>query len=60
MLRPMFQVDYDREEREEYESDREDSATPSEDMASSPRAQHNGSYKTHGEEDAFVGADNTK
>ncbi|XP_028273412.1 splicing regulatory glutamine/lysine-rich protein 1 isoform X3 [Parambassis ranga] len=53
-------VDYNREEREEYESDREDSATPSEDMALSPCAQHNGSYKTHGEEDAFVGADSAK
>ncbi|XP_029920647.1 splicing regulatory glutamine/lysine-rich protein 1 isoform X2 [Myripristis murdjan] len=50
--------DYDREEKEDYESDREDSATPSEDMTSSPCAQHNGSYKTHTEED--MGADGTK
>ncbi|XP_063745012.1 splicing regulatory glutamine/lysine-rich protein 1 isoform X3 [Eleginops maclovinus] len=41
------QRDYDREEKEEYESDRED--TLSEDIMSSPCAQHNGSYKTHNE-----------
>ncbi|XP_040914471.1 splicing regulatory glutamine/lysine-rich protein 1 isoform X2 [Toxotes jaculatrix] len=41
---------YDREEKEVYESDREDSATPSEDMTPSPCVQHNGSYKTHNEE----------
>ncbi|XP_014191476.1 splicing regulatory glutamine/lysine-rich protein 1 isoform X3 [Haplochromis burtoni] len=38
------------------ESDREGSATPSEDMTSSPCAQHNGSYKTNHEEEAYVGA----
>ncbi|KAG8010534.1 Splicing regulatory glutamine/lysine-rich protein 1 [Nibea albiflora] len=52
--------DYDREEKDEFESDREDSATLSEDMASSPCTQHNGSYKTHSEEDASTGADGTK
>lgn len=52
------QMNYDREEKEE--SDREDSATPSEDMTSSPCAQHNGSYKTNHEEEASVGADGTK
>lgn len=57
-----FQVqrDYDREEKEDFESDREDSATLSEDITSSPCAQHNGSYKTHSEEDASLCADNTK
>ncbi|XP_030598157.1 splicing regulatory glutamine/lysine-rich protein 1 isoform X3 [Archocentrus centrarchus] len=52
------QMSYDREEKEE--SDREDSATPSEDMTSSPCAQHNGSYKTNHEEEVSVGADGTK
>ncbi|XP_033978726.1 splicing regulatory glutamine/lysine-rich protein 1 isoform X2 [Trematomus bernacchii] len=47
--------DYDREEKDEYESDRED--TLSEDMMSSPCAQQNGSYKTHNEY-ASMGADN--
>ncbi|KAE8285315.1 Splicing regulatory glutamine/lysine-rich protein 1 [Larimichthys crocea] len=52
--------DYDRE-RDEFESDREDSVTLSEDMtSSSPCTQHNGSYKTHSEEDASMGADGTK
>lgn len=57
-----FQVerDYDREEKDDYESDREDSVTLSEDMTSSPCAQHNGSYKTHNEEDASMGADSIK
>ncbi|XP_038588962.1 splicing regulatory glutamine/lysine-rich protein 1 isoform X1 [Micropterus salmoides] len=54
------QRDYDREEKEDFESDREDSATLSEDITSSPCAQHNGSYKTHSEEDASLCADNTK
>lgn len=56
-----FQVerDYDRE-RDEFESDREDSVALSEDMTSSPCTQHNGSYKTHSEEDASMGADGTK
>ncbi|KAF3849298.1 hypothetical protein F7725_015795 [Dissostichus mawsoni] len=49
--------DYDREEKDEYESDRED--TLSEDMMSSPCAQQNGSYKTHNEY-ASMGADNNK
>ncbi|KAM6902719.1 splicing regulatory glutamine/lysine-rich protein 1 [Xenentodon cancila] len=49
-----------KSETNEYESDREDSATPSEDMASSPCAQHNGSYKTHSEDDVYVGVDGTK
>ncbi|KAM9338244.1 splicing regulatory glutamine/lysine-rich protein 1 [Symphorus nematophorus] len=52
--------DYDREEKDDYESDREDSVPLSEDMTSSPCAQHNGSYKSHHEEDASVGADGTK
>ncbi|XP_027137883.1 splicing regulatory glutamine/lysine-rich protein 1 isoform X2 [Larimichthys crocea] len=51
--------DYDRQ-RDEFESDREDSVTLSEDMTSSPCTQHNGSYKTHSEEDASMGADGTK
>ncbi|XP_071757870.1 splicing regulatory glutamine/lysine-rich protein 1 isoform X1 [Centroberyx gerrardi] len=54
------QRDYNREEKEDYESDGEDSATPSEDMTSSPCAQHNGSYKMHAEEDSSMGADSTK
>lgn len=48
------EVSYVREGKEE--SDREGSATPSEDMTSSPCAQHNGSYKTNHEEEASVGA----
>ncbi|XP_069557010.1 splicing regulatory glutamine/lysine-rich protein 1 isoform X1 [Brachyistius frenatus] len=51
------EVEYDREEKEEYESD---SATPSEDMTSSPCAQHNGSYRTPHGEDASTGADGTR
>ncbi|KAM4528320.1 splicing regulatory glutamine/lysine-rich protein 1 isoform 3-T3 [Odontesthes bonariensis] len=54
------EADYHRKEKEAYGSYREDSATPSEDMMSSPFAQHNGSYKTHGEEDAPLGAHATK
>ncbi|MED6250981.1 hypothetical protein ATANTOWER_018125 [Ataeniobius toweri] len=46
--------------KEKYESDREGSATPSEDMTSSPCAQHNGSYKTHSEEELFLGGNATK
>lgn len=55
--RPLYfiQQDYKREGKKEYESDREGSGTPSEDMTSSPCAQHNGSYKTHGEEDVILG-----
>ncbi|XP_014841223.1 PREDICTED: splicing regulatory glutamine/lysine-rich protein 1-like isoform X1 [Poecilia mexicana] len=52
--------DYKREEKVAYGSDREGSATPSENMTSSPRAQHNGSYKTHREEAAFLGRNATK
>lgn len=52
--------DYDREEKEDYESDREDSVPLSEDMTSSPCVQHNGSYKTHNEQDASMGADSTQ
>ncbi|XP_073333723.1 splicing regulatory glutamine/lysine-rich protein 1 isoform X1 [Pagrus major] len=52
--------DYDREEKDDFESDREDSVTHSDDMTSSPCAQHNGSYKTHNEEDTSMGADGTK
>ncbi|XP_008274362.1 splicing regulatory glutamine/lysine-rich protein 1 isoform X2 [Stegastes partitus] len=54
------EVDYDREEKEEYESDREDSITPSEDMTASPCAQHNGSYKTHHEEEVSMDSHSTK
>ncbi|KAM9735174.1 splicing regulatory glutamine/lysine-rich protein 1 isoform 1-T1 [Menidia menidia] len=39
-------------EKEEYESYREDSASPSEDVMSSPCAQHNGSYKAHSQLDS--------
>ncbi|KAM4720379.1 splicing regulatory glutamine/lysine-rich protein 1 isoform 2-T2 [Anableps anableps] len=52
--------DYKREEKAAYESDREGSATPSEDMTSPPCAQHNGSYKTHSEEDVFLGGNAAK
>ncbi|KAM4634473.1 splicing regulatory glutamine/lysine-rich protein 1 isoform 2-T2 [Polymixia lowei] len=52
--------EYNKEEKEDYESDREDSATPSEDMTS-PYAHHNGSYKTHAEEEEIsTGARGTK
>ncbi|CAJ1070417.1 splicing regulatory glutamine/lysine-rich protein 1 isoform X2 [Xyrichtys novacula] len=51
--RPMkVQRDYEREEKDDFESDREDSVGLGEDMMSSPCAQHNGSYKTHQEEHA--------
>ncbi|KAG7238635.1 hypothetical protein INR49_030709 [Caranx melampygus] len=53
--------DYDREEKDDYESEREDSATPSEDMTLSPCVQHNGSYTSYREEeDTAVGADGNK
>lgn len=52
--------DYDREEKDNFESDREDSVTRSEDMAASPCAQHNGSYKTRHDEGAAAGADGAK
>ncbi|XP_062290912.1 splicing regulatory glutamine/lysine-rich protein 1 isoform X2 [Scomber scombrus] len=52
--------DYNREEKDDYESDREASATPSEDMTPSSFTQHNGSYKHHHDEDAYVGANSTK
>ncbi|XP_078127090.1 splicing regulatory glutamine/lysine-rich protein 1 isoform X1 [Sander vitreus] len=58
--KPMkVQRDYDREEKDDYVSDREDSVTLSEDRMSSPCTQHNGSYKTHNEY-ASMGADRTK
>ncbi|XP_032394739.1 splicing regulatory glutamine/lysine-rich protein 1 isoform X1 [Etheostoma spectabile] len=58
--KPMkVQRDYDREEKEDYVSDREGSVTLSEDMMSSPCTQHNGSYKTHNEY-ASMGSDRTK
>ncbi|XP_035463693.2 splicing regulatory glutamine/lysine-rich protein 1 isoform X1 [Scophthalmus maximus] len=57
--RPL-KVQIDREDKEAHESEREDSATPSEDLAPSPRVQHNGSYKTHREKDRSVGTDRTK
>ncbi|XP_013880385.1 splicing regulatory glutamine/lysine-rich protein 1 isoform X2 [Austrofundulus limnaeus] len=53
-------LDHSREVKEEYRSDREGSATPSEDVTSSPCAQHNGSYKTHSEDHAAVGAHRSK
>ncbi|XP_054468067.1 splicing regulatory glutamine/lysine-rich protein 1 isoform X2 [Anoplopoma fimbria] len=40
--------DYGREEKDDYESEREDAL--SDDMMSSPCTQHNGSYKTHSAE----------
>lgn len=50
--KPMkMERDYNRE-KDDFESDREDSVGLSEDMASSPCAQQNGSYKTHSEEHA--------
>ncbi|XP_015243028.1 PREDICTED: splicing regulatory glutamine/lysine-rich protein 1 isoform X1 [Cyprinodon variegatus] len=49
--------DYKRVEKEDYRSDRDGS---SEEMTSSPCAQHNGSYKTHSEEDVFLGRHATK
>ncbi|XP_023194630.1 splicing regulatory glutamine/lysine-rich protein 1 isoform X3 [Xiphophorus maculatus] len=52
--------DYKREEKAAYGSDREGSATPSENMTSSLRAQHNGTYKTHRGEAAFLGRNATK
>lgn len=57
-----FQVerDYDREAKDDYESDRDGSFTLGEDMTSSPRTQHNGSYKTHNEHDASTRADSVK
>ncbi|KAK2818701.1 hypothetical protein Q5P01_024262 [Channa striata] len=47
-------------EKLDYESDRGDSATPSEDMTLSPCVQHNGNYRTHIEEDTPMGANSTK
>lgn len=47
-------------EGKKYESDRERSGSPSEDMTSSPCAQHNGSYKTHSEEDVILGRNASK
>lgn len=44
---------YEREEKEEYESDREDSSTPSEDL-SPPCTLHNGSYRNHHESNASM------
>ncbi|XP_075885569.1 splicing regulatory glutamine/lysine-rich protein 1 isoform X2 [Nelusetta ayraudi] len=41
-------VERERGRKNDYESDREGSATPGEDAASSPCARHNGSYKSHG------------
>lgn len=58
----LFQMerDYDRGAKIDYESDREDSATPSEDMTLSPCVQHNGNYKTHIDEDTSTGAGSIK
>lgn len=52
--------DYDREAKDDYESDREDSFALGEDVTSSPHTQHNGSYKTHNEHDASAGVDRVK
>ncbi|XP_068190400.1 splicing regulatory glutamine/lysine-rich protein 1 isoform X2 [Antennarius striatus] len=43
---------YDRGQKDNYESDGANSVPRSEDMMSSPCAQHNGSYRAHSEEDA--------
>lgn len=48
------QRDYDREEKEEYESEKEGSASRS--HASSPLAQHNGSYKTQSAQEGVASA----
>ncbi|XP_017283037.1 splicing regulatory glutamine/lysine-rich protein 1 isoform X2 [Kryptolebias marmoratus] len=53
-------LDHSREVKEQYRNDREGSVSPSEDMTASPCAQHNGSYKTHSEEDAALGANRAK
>nr|XP_054600530.1 splicing regulatory glutamine/lysine-rich protein 1 isoform X2 [Nothobranchius furzeri] len=47
-------------EKVEYESNREGSVTPSEDMMSSTCTQHNGSYKSHREEDGHLQANRNK
>lgn len=52
----VFKLDHNREVKDGYRSDREGSATRSEDMTSSPCAQHNGSYKTRSREVAAKGA----
>ncbi|KAM9841499.1 splicing regulatory glutamine/lysine-rich protein 1 isoform 2-T2 [Aulostomus maculatus] len=52
--------DFNRQAKEEYDSDPEGSATPSEEMTSSPFTQHNGSYKTHHERNSSMGANSTK
>lgn len=56
----VFKPDHNREVKDRCRRDREGSATPSEDMTSSPCTQHNGSYKAHSEEVAAVGADRSK
>ncbi|XP_031716079.1 splicing regulatory glutamine/lysine-rich protein 1 isoform X1 [Anarrhichthys ocellatus] len=48
------QKDYDRQEKEDFDSEREDAL--SEDMTSSPCALHNGGYKTHNAEYAHLGS----
>ncbi|XP_012720894.2 splicing regulatory glutamine/lysine-rich protein 1 isoform X2 [Fundulus heteroclitus] len=52
--------DYKRGKKEAYNSDRDGSVSPSEHVTSSPCAQHNGSYKTHSDKDAFLGRNATK
>lgn len=47
-----FQVEKVSRREEDYQSDRECSATPGEEMASSPLGQYNGSYTTLNMEDA--------
>lgn len=44
---PSSQAERERSRRNDYESDREGSASPGEDASSSPCARHNGSYKSH-------------
>lgn len=56
----IFQAERERGKKNEYDSDREGSVTPSEEMTSSPCARHNGSYKSHGDEEALMDADGTK
>lgn len=55
-----FQAERDRGKKNEHNSDREGSVTPSEEMTSSPCARHNGSYKSHGAEEALMDAVGTK
>ncbi|XP_029023957.1 splicing regulatory glutamine/lysine-rich protein 1 isoform X2 [Betta splendens] len=55
-----MEPDYEKAAEMDYDSDREGSVTPSEDMTLSPFVQHNGNYKTHMDEDTSVGPGLTK